>query len=208
MKVHSACEPGPEERGGSVGWDFRPIFLALRCARRVGRSGRPESAARALSGASGSVGRDGPSQCAAAPWASRSVGTDMFAWCTKIYFSTHTPQPHISPQLHSSTVVMKTARLLGLTKCRAAPDSATLPAPCPGWVGRSGRPDSGLAAPTRWRGSVGRVVPTQKFSSPRCARRSVGRVRPSRKRKNLIFWVGRSRTLKDFQTSPRPAVGL
>ena len=83
-------------QGGSVGRVFRPMLLAPRCAGRVGRSGRPESVARALSGASGSVGRDGPSQCAAAPWASRSVGTDMFAWCTKIYFSTHTPQPHIS----------------------------------------------------------------------------------------------------------------
>ena len=101
-------------QGGWVGRIFRPMLLAPRCAGRVGRSGRPESVARALSGASGSVGRDGPSQCAAAPWASRSVGTDMFAWCTKIYFSTHTPQPHISTApLVQISVLPRLALILG-----------------------------------------------------------------------------------------------
>ena len=183
------------------------IQRASQAPRWVGRSGFSTHAfSAALRGAGRSVGtaRVGRSSAERRKWVGRSgrpesvrsrplgesVGRDRYVCVVykDLLQYTHTTTTH----LHSSTVVMKTARLLGLTKCRAAPDSATLPAPCPGWVGRSGRPDSGLAAPTRWRGSVGRVVPTQNFLR-RAARggRSVGVYRVENAKISLCGSVGR-----------------
>ena len=111
---------------------------------------------------------------------------------------THTTTTH----LHSSAVVVKTARLLGLTKCRAAPDSATLPAPCPGWVGRSGRPDSGLAAKPAGEGrSVGSLRPKIFFAALRAA---VGRSGETESETQKTLKESRSaRTLNVLSTSHR-----
>ena len=161
------------------------IQRTSQAPRWVGRSGFSTHAfSAALCGAGRSVGtaRVGRSSAERRKWVGRSgrpesvrsrplgesVGRDRYVCVVykDLLQYTHTTTTH----LHSSTVVMKTARLLGLTKCRAAPDSATLPAPCPGWVGRSGRPDSGLAAPPAGEGrSVGSFRPKIFFAALRAA---------------------------------------
>ena len=64
LKVRFAS-PASLKAGRSVG-SFRLIFFAPRCARRVGRSGQPESVAAALGRQGGSVGRVIPTQFFAA----------------------------------------------------------------------------------------------------------------------------------------------
>ena len=64
LKVRFAS-PAGLKAGRSVG-SFRLNFLPPRCARRVGRSGQPESVADALSRQGGSVGRVIPTQFFAA----------------------------------------------------------------------------------------------------------------------------------------------
>ena len=64
LKVRFAS-PASLKAGRSVG-SFRLIFFAPRCARRVGRSGQPESVADALGRQGGSVGRVIPTQFFAA----------------------------------------------------------------------------------------------------------------------------------------------
>ena len=209
------------------------IQRTSQAPRWVGRSGFSTHAfSAALCGAGRSVGtaRVGRSSAERRKWVGRSgrpesvrsrplgesVGRDRYVCVVykDLLQYTHTTTTH----LHSSTRADISAPTFGphpgprpghagLATCWAAPDSATLPAPCPGRVGRSGRPDSGLAAKPAGEGrSVGSFRPKIFFAALRAA---VGRSGETESETQKILKESRSaRTLNVLSTSHRPVASV